>query len=293
MSDENWLVRSYGRDTYRLYCDLENDRRASKIEASLPGYIYPLSHFIWASLITSIKWDRILDVGANYGEFSLDALVYTQNLETQIVCFEPSKSTFQYLARTFEPFQERVEVHDFGISSENGVQIFRESPDASGGSRILDENAPENPRVRHYPVTFVTLKSWLDNSRNILVKLDVEGHETKILDAIRFDDEQKLCFFLEINQLNINQLHQSYPCLDLYVFSKFRGRMILYPKILRIPKLLQNYKDLYLQDAILIHSEFSEGIAAVKSIKVGFRKRLRWFLFGNPDIYLQVWGEKN
>ena len=293
MSAEKWLVRNYGPDAYRVFCDLENDKRARKIEASLPGYIYPLSHLIWASLVSSISWDRILDVGANYGEFTLDALVYTRNLETQIVCFEPAKSTFPYLVRTLEPFQERVEINNFGISSEDGVQIFRESPDASGGSRILDVNAPDNPRVRHYPVSFVSLKSWLDNSRNILVKLDVEGHESKILDSIKFADEMKLCFFLEVNQININQLRQSYPFLDLYVFSKFRGKLIPFPSILGIPKFLHKYRDLYLQDAILIHSEFSEGIAAVKSIKVGFEKRLRWILFRNTDIYSQIWGEKN
>ena len=290
---ETWLERKFGSASYRLYCDLDNDKRARKIAASMPGYIYPLSHFLWANLVNSNNWDRIIDIGANYGEFSLDALLYTEGQNTQIVCFEPSRSTFAYLLKTLMPFGTRVELNNFGISSENKILTFRESPESSGGSRILDETAPASSSVRHYPVNFYALNPWLEKPGKILIKLDVEGHEPEILDGIDSSQRKDLCFFLEINQIDLAFLQRKHPSLDLYIFSRYRGRLIRAPKIRSIPNFMGRYRDLYLQDAILIHTDFKDGVKNVEKIMISARQRFRWFLSQNIDVFSYVRGAKN
>jgi FkbM family methyltransferase len=290
LSHETWLERKFGSASYRLYCDLENDKRARKIASSMPGYIYPLSHFLWANLVISMNWNRIIDVGANYGEFSLDALIYSKDQDTQIVCFEPSKSTFEYIALTMRPFNARVELNNFGISSENKVLVFRESTKSSGGSRILDANAPSSSSVRHYPVKFLTLNPWLENSGNILIKLDVEGHEPDILQGIDWTKAKDVCFFLEINQIDLTLLQSKYLNLDLYVFSRYRGRLIRTPKIRRLPKFMLRYRDLYMQDAILIHSDFTVGVDALERITISAKQRLRWLSSSEIDVFSYLKG---
>ena len=287
------MTRKYGDLTFRLFCDLANDKRAIKIDACLPGYIYPLSHFIWGSLVKSFHWSVILDVGSNYGEFTMDALVYSYDLNTKLICFEPSESTFLYLRKTFSPYMSRVELNNLGISSEDSVRIFRESPLSSGGSRILDEWAPQNSTVKHYPVNFKTLNPWLSESAKVLVKLDVEGHELEILKAIQKKPEMYLCFFLEINQINLQYLAMTHPDLDLYIFSKFRGKMIYSPRIIRLPKFMRRYRDLYLQDAVLIDSNFADGKSAVRSVKMSLVTRFNWVFSPQKDIYSIIGGHKN
>jgi FkbM family methyltransferase len=293
LSNKIWIERRYGPASYRLYCDLDNDKRARKISDSLPGYIYPLSHFLWANLVNSINWDRIIDIGANYGEFSLDALLYTENQNTKVVCFEPSRSTFYFLAKTLMPFGSRVELNNFGISSENKILTFRESPESSGGSRILDETAPASSSVRHYPVNFYNLNLWLEKPGKVLVKLDVEGHEPEILDGIDLSHRKDLCFFLEVNQIDLDFLQRRNPSLNLYIFSRYRGRLIRAPRIRNVPNFIQRYRDLYLQDAFLVHSDFTDGVAAIEKLEISVKQRLAWLLSKKIDIFSFIRSTKN
>ena len=127
----------------------------------------------------------ILDVGANVGSWTLQALKVFP--EAQIHAFEPSARAFTQLQSAVAG-ETRVAVHHLALGgADQQTVLYSDSPGsglASLTKRRLDHFGIEFSIEE--PVTMRTLETWCNAAgldRFDVLKLDVEGHEIDILES--------------------------------------------------------------------------------------------------------------
>ena len=131
----------------------------------------------------------ILDAGANEGQFALWSRRFFP--EASVYSFEPVESTFKRL-KCIAKEKPRWDVFQFALSDTcKDRQIFHHINHPSSSS--LHESTavelalfPETQDKILENVSCITLDHWLNNSNislkeDILLKLDVQGHETCVL----------------------------------------------------------------------------------------------------------------
>lgn len=133
----------------------------------------------------------ILDIGANEGQFALWARRFF--LHAKIHSFEPVKSTFKQLM-DISKGDPLWEVHCLALSDSCVEKtIFHHINHSSSSSfhvsnPLEQELFPETKEKKNEIVSCMTLDSWLEKSKeclnsNVLLKLDVQGHETEVLNG--------------------------------------------------------------------------------------------------------------
>ncbi|HYV91945.1 MAG TPA: FkbM family methyltransferase [Chitinophagales bacterium] len=141
---------------------------------------------IWMKLCENSK--VILDIGANKGIYSLVASAL--NPGATIYAFEPSKNVF-------ERFQDNIKLNhftniqtfDFAISNRSGKAIFYDFESDHQYSASLNKNMITNdPSKKEVTVNVKTLDDFVEENRNLkvdLLKIDVEMHETEVLEGFK------------------------------------------------------------------------------------------------------------
>jgi len=125
--------------------------------------------------------DVVIDVGFNYGIFSLHALY---NRAYKIYGFEPNIDIYNKIKNIY-PERDKVQIFNYAVSDENKEMIFYSSIDTvcSTVSFIKDN-------CKQYKVQCINLNDFIleNNIEKIdLLKIDCEGEEYKIFDSISDD----------------------------------------------------------------------------------------------------------
>ena len=125
---------------------------------------------------------KILDVGANIGDYTAACLEISENI--QIRSFEPSPVANQILRNRFA-HQSAVRVIELALGAESGTKVLYSDEPGSGMASLTKR------RLDHHKIFFsnqnivsvVTLDEWCKTNEFIpnLIKLDVEGHELEVL----------------------------------------------------------------------------------------------------------------
>jgi FkbM family methyltransferase len=138
--------------------------------------------------------DLFVDIGANIGAYSLLAL----GGGAEVIAIEPIPSTYSTLRRniTFNYFSDRIEALNIGLGAETGDLCF--SADIDTVNHVLTEkeictNSVTTPVRR--------LDDVLQNRKPLVIKIDVEGFETKVVQgaANTFGDMNLLAVIIELN----------------------------------------------------------------------------------------------
>jgi len=129
----------------------------------------------------------MLDVGANYGYYSMVAAPYLR-AAGKIIGFEPNPNLYELYRNSIHlnGFDRIIEARPFGISDVNGSIKFEIEPGYPGGGRIpRHDDAPrDGHQVIEVPV--VRLDDHLPSDVIIdVVKIDVEAHEEYALKGMR------------------------------------------------------------------------------------------------------------
>ncbi len=129
----------------------------------------------------------IFDVGANVGDYASEVLL--QRPDSQLYCFEPSRKTFELLSERLAQ-QPNVRLFNFGFGEKEERITLYSDAEASGLASVYSRRL-DHLNVKMDRTEEVLLKT-LDEfccSQNIshvnLVKIDVEGHELKVLEGAR------------------------------------------------------------------------------------------------------------
>jgi FkbM family methyltransferase len=143
---------------------------------------------------------RVIDIGANRGVYSY----HFARRGLRVHAFEPNVECFRGL-KAWSSRTRAVEVHRVALSSERGSAVLRVPVDRGGlshdasGSIGVEIEGPYTEQA----VSLRTLDSF-GFSGVTLLKIDVEGHESRVLSgARRLIDRERPVLLTEIEQRHI------------------------------------------------------------------------------------------
>lgn len=176
-----------------MYFIRNNIRRAGKFLGlisstdywpALRNRIYPaIEHEI---IFRNHKFDTIIDVGANVGQFAIVASVF--NSQSKIYSFEPINSCFEQIERIKQSYRN-IYPMNFGLGSENSETEINLSGSLGSSSFLEISDAQERifPGTKKVGVQIATIKKLddifpeLSTQGLVLLKVDVQGFELEVL----------------------------------------------------------------------------------------------------------------
>ena len=176
-------------------------------------------------LISANNIRTVLDVGANTGQFGhwLRSIGFTG----QIISFEPLRSAFETLQRSTRNDQNWT-AHNFALGDSNEIASLKiaENTQCSSLVSVKDlyiKTAPLARPVALETVEVTTLDRFIGDygtlEANVLLKLDVQGYEKKVLDG----GMQSL--------KSITGIHLEMSLEELYVDETLFDEMIAFLKL--------------------------------------------------------------
>jgi len=148
----------------------------------------------------------VIDVGANVGQFGLDIRRY--GFSGPIISFEPVDASFRILERTAKKKQPWDVLH-LALGSNESKKIINVSGNAGLSSSFLKaspthlENFPESQTVGTQQIMVSTLDKQLRileiDPGSLLLKIDVQGYEDKVLEGARKSLSKIPLCYLEIS----------------------------------------------------------------------------------------------
>lgn len=162
----------------RIYVDVNDPRGIQLIERE--GNLNPPTLAIWHLLLGSESWTHVVDVGTNYGEMLANGGFPPK---ARVIAVEPNQRILPYLKKTLKQIG-KITLHEVALSDTEGVSDLLITEEWSGTVRLV----AAGQGTTRVPIT--TLDTILENERaspermDILFKIDVEGHEVKVLNGL-------------------------------------------------------------------------------------------------------------
>jgi FkbM family methyltransferase len=131
-------------------------------------------------LLVINEGDVVVDIGGNYGFFSLYAEQFNPS---KIITFEPSKKTFNYLTNNFTS----GDLHQKAVSGVGGISKFSENNSSSASSRLSIDG--------EYDVEVIGINDlfgYLGIDKIDYLKIDCEGAEKHIFEEISKETISKI-----------------------------------------------------------------------------------------------------
>jgi FkbM family methyltransferase len=139
--------------------------------------------------------DLFVDVGANVGSYTILA---SAALGAKTIAFEPIPTTYGHLVDNIDlnGVHDLVIAHNIGVGAERGELIFTSSLDTV--NHVL--GAAESD-IASTKIAVNTLDETLGESRPTVIKIDVEGFETRVIDgaAKALSRDTLLAVVMELN----------------------------------------------------------------------------------------------
>ncbi|MEM2174188.1 MAG: FkbM family methyltransferase [Candidatus Micrarchaeia archaeon] len=168
------------------------------------------------SKLLTIKEDKVIfDVGANVGNYARYIIKILSGLNFRLYCFEPLPEAYLQLTKSLSPYMHtnNIYIYNFGFSDTKGKAIIHYNNNnlglASLYQRRLEHYGDVNLLKQTVEIELQTIDEFVaeENLEHIhLLKLDVEGHEYKVLmGAKRLLNEGRIKFIqFEFGGCNID-----------------------------------------------------------------------------------------
>jgi FkbM family methyltransferase len=159
-----------------------------------------------------------IDVGAHNGFF--DVLVGLSNPNCKIIAFEPVPENIEVVKKNLEYHGLKSSLHNVAVSDHQGRLSFQVSSETDLSGFIAN---PDQPVLKNIEVDVVKLDQFLEQIADgpVLVKIDTEGSETKVLSGMKqlIEKIDDLRLIIEINPSCL-EVNNSSPGLFLNELDK-------------------------------------------------------------------------
>jgi len=183
----------------------------------------------FCDLIKKNSITKFIDIGANCGYFSFFFTNKFKNIKT--IAFEPNIRAYEKLKKTFKKnrkFKNKIVIKNFGLSDKNCIlkmMSMIKSGNIHTNSTIIKKNI-NDPNLLYSKAKFKIGDQVLKLKNKILaIKIDVEGHETYVLNGLKQLISNNQCFIMvEIGNKNFKKtnLFLTNNNYNLIYSSKFR-----------------------------------------------------------------------
>jgi FkbM family methyltransferase len=149
----------------------------------------PVQPFFLFALADKAGSRTFLDIGANIGAYALFATLIPSI--TRIVAFEANPDTSRELRANLalNDLEQRIEVDERAVSDAPGTLTFGVVSKYSGANSVVDTSIHDRATFyKEVVVEAVTVDQLFGQGVNLgplCMKIDVEGHEGKVLDGAR------------------------------------------------------------------------------------------------------------
>ena len=129
---------------------------------------------------------RVLDIGANIGYYVLMEAQCLDKDKGEIIAVEPSIKNIEILRNNLKlnKIDNFVELHNKGISDENGVKDIFLSEHTNLNTFHNYGTGEKFLSGQKQSVEVCTIKKIMNDRSVNMIRMDVEGHEVKILDGL-------------------------------------------------------------------------------------------------------------
>jgi FkbM family methyltransferase len=211
-------------------------------EFNVYGFREPLNTFAFFGQVAKRK-PVVLDVGGNLGYF---AMVELQAGAKKVIAVEPVSSTFKLLTKTLENYKQ-AEVLNFAISdNEEPLKLYVATKNnvTSSFKQLVVETG--HKLAQEIMVKSKTLQDMTEQYPINMVRMDVEGHEYRILSEPVPDQIDSLCIELHVlppfNKLQAVKLFQFLSCQNFNAYVAINEMNYEYYEIIQKIGLKNAYK---------------------------------------------------
>jgi FkbM family methyltransferase len=164
----------------------------------------------------SLNIDTVIDIGANTGQFTKTILVILPN--AKIYSFEPIPSCFDELHTTIQN-NSNVQAFNLGLGDKSGILSFQYNNFSAASSFLqsTDEMKKTFPFASDSSMIDVSISRLDDISKglkfgtSILVKIDVQGYEDKVLAGGEITLRESKIIIIETS---FDTLYEEQPLFD-------------------------------------------------------------------------------
>lgn len=176
--------------------------------------------------------DLVLDVGANLGQFATDLKLsgYAKRIDS----FEPVKSQFEYLSKRALIYSN-WKTHNFAFGDRVGENEIFVTSNSGLSSSFLQMN---NTHISNFPmakminsemVQVTTIQEYIKTAdvepRTTLLKLDVQGYESKDLAGCRDQLQHFALCFLEVSLIPLYDEEPTF--LEILNYLNANGQQLI------------------------------------------------------------------
>ena len=220
-SKENFIVNF---KNIKLYINIKDP--LDKIIFYKNGYEEKQIKFL-SEWIRKNKANIFIDIGENFGIYSLRISKLFKML--RIIAFEPVLTTFNKLRMNIKinNLEKKIRTFNIGLSNTNGlkrmVALKRRDYIQSGGfSFNIPKEKVSNEIITQYHQSITGDKVLKFKKKKIVIKIDVEGYENKVLLGIKnLLKNNKILLQIEIFNNNFKKINKLLLKYNFKLINKF------------------------------------------------------------------------